>query len=494
MYALSMPNALAQNEHKNHPSVKNSSSSAVSMYVSSFDGDRLTRKPGVSFESNKPSKLPTILIQNSIRFQQIEGFGGTFNEAGMICLNSISPAAREKVLASIFDTLHGAGFNLMKSPIASCDYASAGPWYSYNETPGDTAMNHFSIARDLDSNGLITYIKKAAQFGKFRIETTMDFAPDWMMFGLENGKKHIRPEYYSALARYYSKYIQAYAKHGIRIDWLNPFNESDHNWYSNVSYTEIGELIKNYIVPRFRADQIETKIQLCETASRREAPAKFLPVLSDPEARKCISNLTVHGYDWNCFDTLTVLHNLYPDLPIWQTEVCYALPDLIPPGGPKTLPAYEFSDGEFWGNMIMNDLKHWVCGWIYWNVILDEQGGPWMISEIHGDPDSNYEHPIIIIDRKTKKVTYTGLYFYLSHFSKFIKPGSYRIESSGNANKLNYAAFQNPNGQIVLNVINNGEQESYKIQWGNKMLIQTLKAHSITTLIWDDVSGEIARK
>ena len=474
----------AQNE--NSSAIRNHASEdpVISVYVSSPAGDRLTRKANARFRSNSESSLAIIKIDESIRYQKIEGFGATFNEAGMICLNSIGQNARDQVLKSLFDSVTGAGFNLMKSPMASCDYASAGPWYSYNETTGDTSMQNFSIQRDLGPNGLVTYIKKAAAFGKFRIETTMDFAPDWMMFGLKNGDKHIKPEYYAALANYYSHYIQAYAANGIAIGWLNPFNESDHNWYSNVTYPEIGELIKHHIAPRLKADGLSTEIQLCETAVRQEALKKFPAVLDDPEARKFISTLTVHGYDWNQFSTVTELHNKYPDIPIWMTEVCYALPDNIPPQGPKKLPVYEFSDGEFWGNMIMNDMKHWVSAWIYWNMILDQEGGPWLVSEEHGDPDNNREHPIVIINRDTKKVSYTGLYFYLSHFSKFIRPAAYRIESSGPVDQLNFAGFINTDSSIVVNIINNGSGTSCKILWKNKMFIQNLQGHSITTLKW----------
>jgi hypothetical protein len=103
------------------------------------------------------------------------------------------------------------------------------------------------------------------------------------------------------------------------------------------------------------------------------------------------------------------------------------MPNNIPPNGPTKMPVYEFSDGEFWGNMIVNDMKNWVCAWIYWNMILDENGGPWLISTEHGDPDNNKQHPVVIVNRTTKQVTYTGLYYYLSHFSKFVRPGARRI-------------------------------------------------------------------
>lgn len=455
----------------------------VEVYVSSQDGDRLTRKQDALFVADTKSSLPVITINEKITFQTIEGFGATFNEAGMICLNSLPVADRKNVFESLFDSATGAGFTLMKSPIAACDFASAGSWYSYNETVGDTLMTHFSVQRDLGPNGLITYIKTALQFGKFKIESPMDFAPDWMYDGLKQGEKYIKPQYYRALARYYSRYIRSYLENGVRIDYLNLFNEANNEWYSNVTYKAIGEMIKNYVAPQLRSDGLDVKIQFGETANRPEAIQKFPAALDDAELRNDINSLTVHGYDWNKFSALTELHNKYPDLPIWQTEVCYAVPNNVPPGGPSKVPVYEFSDGEYWGNMIMNDMKNWASAWVYWNMILDEKGGPWLVSTEHGDPDNNSQHPVVIIERATKKIFYTGLYYYLAHFSKFVRPGALRMECTGGSKQTNFACFRNPDNSTVLNIINNGEAMKCKINFGtNKKIIQHLPSHSITTL------------
>jgi glucosylceramidase len=118
-------------------------------------------------------------------------------------------------------------------------------------------------------------------------------------------------------------------------------------------------------------------------------------------------------------------------------------------------------------------------------MILDQDGGPWLTSPVHGDPDPNRQHSVVIVDRNTKEVTYTGLYYYLAHFSKFIRPGATRINSTGGSSQLNFAAFLNSDGSIVLNVINNGDETDGKISWNNKMAIQKFKAHSITTLMWN---------
>lgn len=462
-----------------------SNSPVIAVYSSSQDGDRLTKKTDLQFTTDKESSLPEIKIDEGTCFQKIDGFGATFNEAGMICLNSLPAETKESVLQKLFDPQSGAGYTLMKSPIAACDFASAGPWYTYNDTPGDTAMLHFSVQRDLGPNGLITFIKKASKYAKFEIESPMDFAPDWMYYSLKKGEKHIKPEYYRSLAKYYSKYIKAYADNGVTINYLNLFNEADNPWYSNVTYKTMGVMIKDYVVPQLKADGLSTKIQLGETANRPEALEKFPPVLDDPEVRQYIHSMTVHGYDWDKFSTLTQMHNKYPDLPIWMTEVCYVTEKLYPPNGPKKSPVFEFSDGEFWGNMIANDMKSWVSGWIYWNMVLDQDGGPWLVSPEHGDPEPNEQHSVVIINRESKEVTYTGLYYYLAHFSKFVKPGAYRINCTGGLSSLNYVGFQNPDGSIILNVINNGDETDCKIVWNKKLTIQKFKAHSITTLKWN---------
>jgi hypothetical protein len=49
-------------------------------------------------------------------------------------------------------------------------------------------------------------------------------------------------------------------------------------------------------------------------------------------------------YDWYKFSDLTELHNKFPDIPIWMTEVCYVTRALFPPNGPEKSPVYEFSE------------------------------------------------------------------------------------------------------------------------------------------------------
>jgi glucosylceramidase len=149
------------------------------------------------------------------------------------------------------------------------------------------------------------------------------------------------------------------------------------------------------------------------------------------------------------------------------------------------LPRYDFLDGDFWGNLIVTDLEEGSSGWIHWNMILDQNGGPWLVSEEHEDYPANIQHPVVIIDRKNHQVTYTGLYYYLAHFSKFVRPGSVRVETRGSQEHVRVIAFQTPGGGIVAEVLNSQHVPAIlHLGWHDLDLEVDLQPLSITTLQW----------
>jgi glucosylceramidase len=153
------------------------------------------------------------------------------------------------------------------------------------------------------------------------------------------------------------------------------------------------------------------------------------------------------------------------------------------------LPRYGFADGQFWGNQIIEDMESSASAWIYWNMILDEKGGPWAVSPIHGNPGPNEQHPVVIINRKTKTVTYTGLYYYLAHFSKFVRPGSVRIDTVNDTVGVRAVSFKRPDGSVVVVVVNNWDEEAkVNLGWKGNTVTIVLPASSIATAIWSPKS------
>jgi len=458
----------------------------VRLFVSSKARDRMSSKPTVRFEQDRDPSIVKFEIDDDITYQRIDGFGASFLEAGLICLNSLPPRERESVLRALFDPEKGAGFSAMKTVIASTDFMSAGPFYSYDDVRGDVAMSHFSIARDLEPNGLITFIKLARRYGKFVLQAPMDYPPDWMLFDV-NKNQDVNSQYYDALARYYLRYLQEYEKHGVFVDYLSLFNEPDI--YTKIPYNEIDVLLRDHVGPLLKKEGIRTRIMLSEAPNREDAARNYPLVLDDPAARQYVSVAPYHGYDNKDWDKILNLHRQYPDLPLWMTEVCYAYDAGTPKSMP--LPRFDFEDGDYWGNQIFNDLEVDTSAWIYWNMILDEKGGPWSVSEIHGNPDPNVQHPVVIIDRRSKKVTYTGLYYYLAHFSKFVRPGDVRIKTTGSLDGVRVMAFKAPDGEIVTELMNSkGEDVEMGLKFQDRVLRLKLPAMSITTASWSSKSAK----
>ena len=109
--------------------------------------------------------------------QVIDGFGGAFSEKGWLALQALPAAVRESALDALFAPGKGASFSLGRTPLGANDVARG--WYSYDETPGDFALEHFSVANDRDT--LIPFIRAArARRPDMKIWASPWSPPTWM--------------------------------------------------------------------------------------------------------------------------------------------------------------------------------------------------------------------------------------------------------------------------------------------------------------------------
>jgi glucosylceramidase len=453
----------------------------VKIFVSSKAGDRITAKPALQFRDSKPASGPTFQINEEVKLQKMDGFGASIMEAGIMTINTLPADKQEEVLRALFDPKDGAGYTAMKTPIAGTDFQSAGPWYSYDDTPGDTELKHFSVDRDFGPNGVGTYILRARKYGKFALESPMDYPPDWMLFDVKKNQD-IQPKYYPVLAKYYVRYLEEYKKRGINIDYLSLFNEPE-TVYTKIKYEQIHILLRDFVGPAVHQSGLPTKIMFSQAPERLSAYNRIPVVLADPAARKFVSVLAYHGYDFKNYDKIAELKDHFSDLPFWMDEICYAYAAGYPQE--KKLPIYDFDDGDVWGNIIFSDIEAGASAWIYWNAILDETGGPWAISPVHGDPDPNIQHPVVIVNKKTHEISYTGTYYYLAHFSKFVRPGAVRVQTNGTTEGVRVMAFQTPENGIVTQLLNSLDKKAVvNLMFRGRMLHLPLPAKSITTVAW----------
>jgi len=453
----------------------------VKLHVSSSSGDRLTRKPDLQFSDVASRSDATFQINDAVKHQKIDGFGASLMEAGLMTLNTLPAEKQEAVLRALFDPQEGAGFTAMKTPLGGTDFQSAGPWFTYDDTPGDVELKNFSVERDFGPAGVGTYILRAQKYGHFALQAPMDYPPDWM---LDDVEKHqdIPEKYYPVLAKYFIRYLEEYKRHGIVVDYLSLFNEPEEV-YTKIKYPEIAALIRSHVGPALKQSGLATKLMISEAPSRGAAYERYPIVLDDSSARRFVSAVGYHGYDFKDFDKIAALEKKYPDLAFWMDELCYAYEAGYPKE--KKLPVYGFEDGDVWGGVIFSDLEAGTSAWLYWNAILDETGGPWAVSPVHGNPDPNVQHPVVIINKTTQEITYTGVYWYLAHFSKFVRPGAVRVETAGKAKGVRVMTFKTPEGGYVAQLLNSRlDSAQVNLESKGKTLHLTLPARSITTATW----------
>ena len=187
---------------------------------------------------------------------------------------------------------------------------------------------------------------------------------------------------------------------------------------------------------------------------------------ADPEAAKYVWGTGFHWYGENHFDHVQQVHDAWPDKHLLFTEGCQE-------GGPHL---GEWELGERYACSIINDLNRWTVGWIDWNLVLDELGGPNHVGNMCSAP--------IIVDTAHDALLHQSSYYYLGHFSRFIQPGAQRVLCAATRQNLETTAFINQDGSIAVIAMNRTEQAiAFKLNANGQQALTELPARSIATYL-----------
>jgi glucosylceramidase len=412
--------------------------------------------------------VDSIELDNEKTFQLIEGFGGAFTEAGAYALSQITPELREKAINAYFDKNDGIGYSLCRTHINSCDFSLGN--YSYDDVPEDYQLDNFNIEHD--KKLLMPFIKDAMQISNngFKLFASPWSPPAWMKTnGKMNDGGKLRPECRNAWALYFAKYIKAYMAAGIPIWAVSVQNEPDaHQRWDSCLYsnTEERDFLKFYLGPTL-AEQKLSYIKIIVWDHNKDILVdRISTMLSDPEAAKFVWGVGFHWYAGTFFENLSKVHQSFPDKHLLATEGCRE-------GGIK--PG-EWKSGEVYGHSIIGDLNNWSVGWVDWNMVLDETGGPNHANNLCDAP--------VIADKTSNQIRFNSSYYYLGHFSKFVRPGAIRIQCNTKSNKLEATAFRNQNGIIAAVVMNRSEENvNFCLKIKNLSAKLVSPPHSIQTLL-----------
>ena len=422
-------------------------------------------------------KADATLSPNGQEYQKMYGFGACFNELGWRAISHTSKEEREKLFHELFSSGDEcAKFNVCRLPIGASDYAFN--WYSLDETPGDYALTHFSIARDREA--LIPYIKEALEIAPdIRLFASPWSPPTWMKNPpvYNWGKLIWTEENLKAYANYLVKFIIAYQNDGIAVDQLHVQNEPVANQkFPSCMWTgeELKVFIRDYLGPAMRRAGVDTELWLgtinapgCDFNrlifdkwATEDYDFFANTVLSDPEALQYISGVS---YQWGGKIAMQrTFESWYPRIRLMQSE-----------------NECGFGDNTWeYARYVWTMLKHYIGNgaesYLYWNFVLEPLGiNTW------GDP----QNAMVTVDPATGAVTYNPDFYVMKHFSSCVQRGAVRLGASGTF-AGDSLIFKNPDGSMVLELYNPFAREfTVELELENERYRFDLEPKSVNSII-----------
>ena len=426
---------------------------------------RLQFQPPIRFV-NTSNSLQNIEIDDTQKFQYVDGFGYTLTGGSVEVINRLSPAKRKDLLNELFgNDKNSISIGYLRVSIGASDLD--GEVFSYDDLPEgqtDVSLSRFSLAKD---KVLIAMLKEILAINpKIKIIAAPWSAPVWMK---DNGKTKggsLKPEFYETYARYFVKYIQGMHNEGITIDAITPQNEPLHPGNNPSLYMtseKQRDFIKGYLGPVFKENNVKTKIVVYDHNCNK--PEYALDILKDPEAYQYIDGSAFHLYEGD-ISALSTVHNAFPDKNLYFTEQWT--------GSKGT-----FNEDLNWHmkNVIIGSMRNWSRIALEWNLANDSKYGP------HTDGGCTECKGAITI-ANSENFTRNVAYYIVAHASKFVPAGSQRIAST-QTKYLSTAAFKTPTGKTVLIVQNDSKEiENFNIKFAGKIATVNIPGQSAATYIF----------
>lgn len=377
-----------------------------------------------------------------IEYQTILGFGGAITEASGYVYSKLGEENKKKLL-DLYYGQDGIGYNMARTHMDSCDFSL--DMYEAMSDPNDKEMNSFTLERD---DKYIIPLLKAAQD---KVQEPLDLMlSSWSppAFMKTNGdRKHggkLKKEYYGFRADYICRYIKEYEERGFKVNRITIQNEplATQTWDSCIfSAEEEKEFLRDHLYPALIENKLShVKINIWD--HNKEKLVERASVIIDKDTDKMIDGIAFHWYTGDHFDALTIAHELFPDKELIFTEGCVEY---------SRFGADQLHNAQMYGHDIMGNLNGGMNGFIDWNILLDEKGGPNHVGNLCDAP--------IMADMDKDELEVKLSYDYIGHFSKYIKKGAKRIGTSKYTKDLDMTAFKNPDGSIVVVFMNTTDRD-----------------------------------
>jgi glucosylceramidase len=475
----------------------------VNVWVTTPDrAELLHERAPVAFHDGASDRT-TITVDPRTTYQTMDGFGASITDSSASVLYRLSPADREQTLRKLFDPRQGIGVSFLRQPVGSSDFTAAAEHYTYDDVPAgqtDFGLRTFSIAHDQQQ--VLPLLRRAKQLNPaLKVMATPWSPPAWMKTGdsLVGGRLKDDPKVYDAYARYLVKFVQAYTRAGVPVDFLSIQNEPQNRKPSAYPGTGLPVRQEAAVItalgPLLQKVSPRTKIlgydhnwtthpgDVASTPPGEDPETDYPYKLLQTSAAKWIAGTAYHCYSGDP-SKQTDLHKAFPSKGIWFTECSGS-------HGPNDTPPQIFRGTLTWHarTLMLGTTRNWAKSVVNWNIALDSTGGPHL-----GGCDTCTG---LVTLQPDGSVSTDAEYYTIGHLSKFVKPGAVRIGSTsygttGWNGQLMSAAFRNSDGTTALVVHNeNDDPRSFAVAVGDQSFEYELPGGSIATYTWGRTSADV---
>ncbi|CAH0546585.1 unnamed protein product [Brassicogethes aeneus] len=371
--------------------------------------------------TNEVSEHKINLVKVSTK-QKVLGFGGAFTGSTGVNIKSLPEAAQEKLLKSYFGET-GIQYNLCRVPIGGTDFSTK--FYTYDDNQkGDVKLEHFALDEE-DTIFKIPFIKKAMNLtnNSLKLFATAWTAPPWMKTNNDyTGVGLLKFKYYQTWADYYIKFFEEYSKNGVNFWGVTTQNEPTDGFLpkflskiNSMGFTPklMNKWIAKHLGPTIRNSTFKDLKIIVHDDSRQTLP--LLPLtIENEDVIQFIDGVGVHWYLDDLLPTswLKYTKSSKKELFLLGTEACNGYRHI----NSKSVELGSWHRAENYIKNILTDFEYGSIGWVDWNMVLDQEGGPCVINNKVDSP--------IITNNTTGEFYKQPMFYAMGHFSKFIIPKS----------------------------------------------------------------------
>ncbi len=288
--------------------------------------------------------------------------------------------------------------------------------------------------------------------------------------GDRNHGGQLKSEFMGFWAEYICRYIKEYEAKGFLVNRMTIQNEPEavQTWDSCIFSGEEEKLfLRDHLYPALVKNNLtHVKINIWDHNKERlyERAGATIDAVTD----KMIDGIAFHWYTGDHFEAIGLARDAFPGKELIFTEGCVEY---------SRFDASQLYNAQMYAHDIIGNLNAGMTGFIDWNIMLDEKGGPNHVNNFCDAP--------IMVDTKNDSFEKKLSFDYIGHFSKYIEKAAKRIAFTKYTDKLELTAFKNPDSSLVLVALNRTEGElPVSIRLEGKNVEFTVPGSTIATALF----------